>query len=145
MVDCVDFLDSYSDFRDGLLPADRRAGFEAHLKACDSCARYDRVVGGGVQVFRSLPGPSPSPDFHSRLLKRLHAVDLMAAGQRGSGASVGVTLAICAALGAGATALVWDADTDAEPAPVAALATTAAAPDPGVDRGRRAGRVAPGA
>jgi hypothetical protein len=29
-------------------------------------------------------------------------VDLLAAGQRGSGASIGVTLAICAALGAGA-------------------------------------------
>ena len=102
MVDCVEFLDSYSDFRDGLLPAERRTGFEAHVRECSSCARYDRVVGGGVQVFRSLPAPSPSPDFQSRLLKRLHAVDLMAAGERGSGASIGVTLSICAALGAGA-------------------------------------------
>lgn len=101
MVDCTEFLDNYSDFRDGRLSADLGNGFEAHLQVCGSCARYDRVVGGGVQVFRSLPGLTPSPDFQARLLGRLYAVD-RAAGRHGSGASLAVTLMICAALGIGA-------------------------------------------
>lgn len=101
MVDCVEFLENYSDFRDGYLPQARREAFESHVKGCDSCARYDRVVGGGVQVFRSLPELSPSSDFQSRLLRRLHAVDLVASRQA-SGASMAVTFMICLALGLGA-------------------------------------------
>lgn len=101
MVDCAEFLDSYSDFRDGLLPAERGEGFEAHVQSCDSCARYNRVVGGGVQVFQSLPALTPSPDFEARLLHRLHLLD-NAAGRHGSGASLAVTLMICMALGIGA-------------------------------------------
>lgn len=101
MVDCTEFLDGYSDFRDGCMPAGRSARFETHVKTCDSCARYDRVVGGGVQVFRSLPSLAPSPDFNTRLLGRLYAVD-GAVGAHGSGASLTVTLMICAALGFGA-------------------------------------------
>lgn len=101
MVDCAEFLDSYSDFRDGLLPLERRGGFERHVQTCDSCARYDRVVGGGVQVFRSLPGLAPSPDFEARLLHRLHVMDV-SGGRHGSGASLAVTLMICLTLGAGA-------------------------------------------
>jgi hypothetical protein len=101
MVDCAEFLDSYSDFRDGFMSSERKAGFEAHIQVCGSCARYDRVVGGGVQVFRSLPPVTPSADFQDRLLRRLYATD-GAMGRHGSGASVAVTLMICLALGAGA-------------------------------------------
>lgn len=101
MVDCPEFLESYSDYRDGLLPADRGGEFESHLRSCGSCARYDRVVGGGVQVFRSLPVLAPSADFEARLLHRLHVVD-GAMSRHGSGASLAVTLTICLALGFGA-------------------------------------------
>ena len=101
MVECADFLESYSDFRDGLLPLSAEADFEAHLKACASCARYDRVVGGGVQVFRSLPQLSPSPDFQARLRDRLWYVDRSSEGH-GSGASLAVTMLICLSIGASA-------------------------------------------
>lgn len=101
MVDCTEFLESYSDYRDGLLTAGRSGEFESHVRSCGSCARYDRVVGGGVQVFRSLPVVAPSADFQARLLHRLHVVD-SAMSQHGSGASLAVTLMICLALGAGA-------------------------------------------
>lgn len=100
MVECARFLDHYSDYRDGLLPSDEEWRFEAHVRGCDSCARYDRVVRDGVQVFRSLPQLTPSPDFQQRLMGRLYAWEGMMA--RGSGTSLGVTLAICLALGVGA-------------------------------------------
>jgi hypothetical protein len=98
MVDCAEFLESYSEFRDGLLPLSREGGFEAHRKACTSCARYDRVVGGGVQVFRSLPQLSPSPDFEARLRDRLWYLD-RSSERHGSGASLAVTMLICMSIG----------------------------------------------
>ena len=55
MMDCGTFLDGYSDFRDGQLMLPDRVAFEAHLRECASCARYDRVVDGGVKVLRDLP------------------------------------------------------------------------------------------
>jgi hypothetical protein len=101
MVDCRDFLDSYSDFRDGLLTTVVMNGFENHLRECESCARYDRVVGGGVQVIRSLPPLAPSPEFQTRLLDRLRFMDIQA-GEHASGASMGLTLLICIAIGVSA-------------------------------------------
>lgn len=73
----------------------------AHLEVCPACARYDRVIGGGVQVFRTLPAVAPSPDFQTRLLQRLQLMD-HAAGRHGSGASLAMTAMICVALGVGA-------------------------------------------
>lgn len=102
MVDCARFLDHYSEFRDGLLPPDEEGAFENHLQACDSCARYDRVVRDGVQVYRSLPQLTPAPDFQLRLMGRLYARERTRA--HGSGTPLAVTLAICLALGVGAWA-----------------------------------------
>lgn len=101
MLDCAEFLDSYSDYRDGRLAAEREHELEAHINVCESCARYDRVIGGGVKVFRSLPPLTPSPDFQTRLLGHLYALE-SASGRHGSGASMAVTLMICAAIGIGA-------------------------------------------
>lgn len=101
MVDCPEFLESYSDYRDGLLTTARMGRFEDHLRACESCARYDRVVGGGVNVFRSLPPLCPSPGFQARLLERVYYGD-GAQGRHASGASLTVTLMICAAIGVSA-------------------------------------------
>jgi anti-sigma factor RsiW len=63
MMDCDTFLDGHSDFRDGLLTLPDRVAFEAHLRECDHCARYDRVVDRGVQVLRDRPELEVSDDF----------------------------------------------------------------------------------
>ena len=82
MMDCDTFLDGYSDYRDGLLAAAEHAAFDDHLAGCASCARYDRVVAGGVQVLRGLPEPQVSEDFMERLQHRLwHEQDDMAAAR----------------------------------------------------------------
>jgi hypothetical protein len=80
MMDCGTFLDGYSDFRDGQLMLPDRVAFEAHLRECASCARYDRVVDGGVKVLRDLPELEVSGDFMERLQHRIwHEQDDMAA------------------------------------------------------------------
>lgn len=100
MVDCATFLDEYSDFRDGLLAPDESRAFEAHLAACSSCARYDRVVDRGARILRELPELEPSEDFAARLQHRLfHAEEEMRApGRTASGAPTAAVLSIAAAL-----------------------------------------------
>ncbi|WP_420125798.1 zf-HC2 domain-containing protein [Longimicrobium sp.] len=82
MMDCGTFLDGYSDFRDGMLALPDRVAFEAHLRDCASCARYDRVVDGGARVLRDLPELEVSGDFMERLQHRIwHEQDDMAAAR----------------------------------------------------------------
>lgn len=104
MTSCERFLAGYSAFRDDALPWEERVEFEVHLDECASCARYDRVVSRGAQVFRELPELEVSEDFAARLQHRIFTEDLEAARarteRRSAGAafaSVGVAAAIAAA------------------------------------------------
>jgi anti-sigma factor RsiW len=76
MMDCQKFLAEHSDYRDGSVSWAEREAFEAHIEACPSCARYDRVVGRGVDVFRSLPELEVSDDFMDRLKHCIYTEDL---------------------------------------------------------------------
>lgn len=108
MMDCGTFLDGYSDFRDGLLPLPDRVEFDAHLKECDHCARYNRVVDKGVRVYRDLPAIEVSEDFMDRLQHRLYHVDdeLANARRRRSPVSRGAAAALAAAACVAAVALL---------------------------------------
>jgi anti-sigma factor RsiW len=72
-VDCSEFLDRYSDYRDGLLSAPRRAAFRAHLAECAACARHDAAVARGVELLQRMREIQPSSDFGIRLRRRLQA------------------------------------------------------------------------
>jgi hypothetical protein len=100
MMDCSQFLDGYSEFRDGVLGEAERAEYQQHLGTCASCGRYDRVIQRGVTIFRDLPGVEPSSDFMPRLQHRLYHVEdeMRASGHRTSGASSSLLLAIAAAI-----------------------------------------------
>jgi hypothetical protein len=102
MIDCCDFLDRYSDFRDQLLEAAESEAFERHLAACESCTRYDRVVAGGIQTLMRLPDLTPSPDFADRLGRRLSLVDEVLEDGSGSGAPVALVMAVAVAIAAAA-------------------------------------------
>lgn len=71
---CREFVEGYSEFRDDRLRPERERRYRIHLRACPSCARYDRVVSRGVEVFNQLPTPSPSDDFLPRLKHRIYHV-----------------------------------------------------------------------
>jgi anti-sigma factor RsiW len=69
---CADFLDRYSDFRDGVITAPRELRrFERHLSACGECRDYDARVRRGVMALQTSETIHPSADFRRRLDARL--------------------------------------------------------------------------
>lgn len=106
MVECSQFLDDYSAFRDGLLAREVERSYREHLAACPSCARYDRVIEQGARLFRDLPPVEPSQDFVPRLQHRLFHLEeeMRRPGRLGSGTPVAFTLALAAVIGASAWA-----------------------------------------
>jgi len=72
---CNEFIETYSDYHDGLVSGELGTRFERHLEECVSCARYHRVLKRGVGMWRNLPGPSPSRDFLPRLQHRMYHID----------------------------------------------------------------------
>jgi hypothetical protein len=71
-MDCPEFLDRYSDWRDGLVTAPReRRRFERHVTRCASCAGYDTSVRRGVLALQATVTIEPSRDFRRQLDARL--------------------------------------------------------------------------
>jgi hypothetical protein len=70
---CREFLESYSDFRDGLIRDEQRhESLSRHLKVCVACAKYDGSVRHGVRALRLAGGDiDPSPQFRDRLRARI--------------------------------------------------------------------------
>lgn len=69
---CAEFLDRYTEFRDGLVAAPRELRrFERHLAACAQCREYDTAVRRGVLALQALETIEPSRDFRRRLDERL--------------------------------------------------------------------------
>lgn len=71
---CSDFLESFSEYRDGVASADLTARVETHLSTCESCRRYARVYEQGAELLRSLPEAEVADDFHPRLQHRIYHV-----------------------------------------------------------------------
>jgi len=53
-LNCRNFLDAYSDYRDALLDEKQTHLMSVHLESCTSCNRYDRVLREGVQILKEL-------------------------------------------------------------------------------------------
>lgn len=99
LMTCQEFLVRHAEFMDELLPQSEAARWEAHLAACASCARYDRVIRQGVRILRAAPEVEPSSDFFPRLQHRLYNLeDEMRVGNRGPGAGAMASLAIAGML-----------------------------------------------
>jgi len=74
-MDCANFIESYSEYRDGLLAEREEKRLREHADGCARCARYDRVISGGVGILQTLPRPEVSEDFLPRLQYRLFALE----------------------------------------------------------------------
>src|SRR5207244_13607863 len=95
---CAEFLERYTDFRDGLITAPRELRrFERHLLRCAGCRRYDGAVRRGVLALQAAGTIEPSRDFRRRLDARLER-ERRAAGEVPASAGVAVALVIAAAL-----------------------------------------------
>src|SRR6266545_6632963 len=95
---CGEFLDRYTDFRDGLIGAPRELRrFERHLAQCACCRKYDAAVRRGVLALQAAESIEPSPAFRRRLDARL-ARERDAARQVPARAGIAAALFIAAAL-----------------------------------------------
>jgi hypothetical protein len=99
---CSDFLERYSDFRDGRLTD--RVGLQQmqqHLKACARCRRFHAAIREGVGILRALEPVEPTATFRQTLQARLAAAGPPARLQRAltpGAVAVATLLAVAAAL-----------------------------------------------
>jgi len=69
---CTEFLNRYTEFRDGLIAAPRELQrFQRHLAQCPTCRRYDTALRCGVAALQGVETIEPSTDFRLRLEARL--------------------------------------------------------------------------
>jgi len=69
---CQEFLNRYTEFRDGLVAAPRELRrFQRHLVQCQACRRYDAALRRGVAALQGVETIEPSIDFRRRLDARL--------------------------------------------------------------------------
>ena len=95
---CAEYLDRYTDFRDGLISAPRELRrFERHLACCPACRRYDAAVRRGVRALQTVETIEPSPEFRRRLEARL-AQERRALVQVPASAGIAAALFVAAAL-----------------------------------------------
>jgi predicted anti-sigma-YlaC factor YlaD len=71
---CPEFLDRYTEYRDGLVTASRELRrFQRHLAACPGCREYDATVRRGIMALQAAGQIEPSAGFRGRLDARLRA------------------------------------------------------------------------
>src|SRR5579884_2853121 len=93
---CGEFLERYSEFRDGLVTAPReRRRFERHLARCPACRRHDAAVRSGVRALREAAPPAPSPGLRARLAAERRRAR---AGPAGAGIAAALMVAAAVAL-----------------------------------------------
>jgi hypothetical protein len=97
-MNCNDFIDSFSDYEDGLLPESGRVACEDHLAACTSCSRYVEVIQKGRSLLAMLPPVEVGEDFTPRLQHRIYHVadgdSLVREREAGSGTTAVTLLAM---------------------------------------------------
>ncbi len=128
-MDCNEFLDRYSEYRDGENPSagegDAHA-FEAHLAGCTPCRRYHEVIERGTSLLRDADPPVLRDDFRDRLQHRLYDADLRERSPREQGVAAPVALGLMAAATVAVVA-AWGPILEAvTPVPTANLAPIAA-------------------
>jgi anti-sigma factor RsiW len=103
---CPDFLERYSDFRDGRL-TDRfwLQQMQQHLKACANCQRLHAAIREGVGILRALEPVEPTPAFRRALRARLAAAS---SPTELRGALAPGAIAVATLLAVAATLLIYE-------------------------------------
>lgn len=106
-MDCKEFFNRYTEYRDGLMSPEDVARAEVHLSGCPSCQRYRRVVDRGVRELRTVSSATAGEDFQHRLQHRIYHLkdgETLAGGDTRSSAASAVTAVGIAIL---LTAAAW--------------------------------------
>lgn len=103
-VTCNEFLERYSDYRDGIIQGQDRLRLEGHLAVCRQCQGYDARVARGVMVLQNSGEIEPSNALKAQLRERI------AVGHRPELPLMPAYAGILAALVliASVVALLWD-------------------------------------
>jgi hypothetical protein len=72
-VNHADVQSRMADYLEGGLRLSERALFDAHLDACEACARDVRELRAVVSLLRSLPDPEPPADLAQSVMRRVAA------------------------------------------------------------------------
>jgi len=102
---CSDFLDRFSEFRDGEIPPGEAAEFREHLESCASCRRYGAVLDRGIELLRDGPSPELPSDFRDRLQYSIYGLEEERRRRRLTGGAT-KTMAIVATA-AIVSAVIW--------------------------------------
>jgi anti-sigma factor RsiW len=98
-MDCPEFLDRYTEFRDGLVTSSRELRrFQRHLVTCERCREYDIAVRRGVRALHASRHIEPSADFRRRLDERLRDERARAAAPEPVSLRVGIAAALLVAV-----------------------------------------------
>jgi hypothetical protein len=100
---CRDFLEHYSDFRDGrITDRDDLQRMQQHLRACHRCRRFHWAIREGVDLLRAQQPLEPTPAFRHALRARLATAAASGAHRQGAllpgAVTVATLLAVAAAL-----------------------------------------------
>ncbi len=96
-MDCQAFLKLHSEYLDERLEQEDADRCGAHAAACESCARYDRIVRRGLELLRREPPVSVSAEFTTRLERRLLRGRDELFTERAPGTSSGAALSLALA------------------------------------------------
>ena len=70
-MNCRQFRHEHLEYLDGTLSDEATVSIGLHLGSCTECARFDSIVRRGLLVVWNLRAIEPSPDFLSRLRRRI--------------------------------------------------------------------------
>lgn len=95
---CAEFLERHTDYRDGLItsPRDLRR-FARHLAHCATCRRYDVTIREAVRALHDSAPITPSADFRQRLDARI-AVERRRVPRMPAQSGVSATMLVLSAL-----------------------------------------------
>ena len=74
-MNCSEFLSQFSEYYDAPEGAPVRQEAEAHMAACEKCARYNEVVTRSVALLHVMPRAELAESFRLRLQHRLFHLD----------------------------------------------------------------------
>jgi hypothetical protein len=96
---CSEFLERYTDFRDGLVTAPRELRrFQRHMAQCPSCRMHDVALRHGVSALQDTDTVQPSRDFRRRLELRLERERALARPSLPARAPVAAALFVAVAI-----------------------------------------------
>jgi hypothetical protein len=114
---CSDFLDRFSEFRDGDVPPGEAEGFRMHLESCASCRRYVSVLDRGIELLKDGPAPELPSDFSDRLQYSIYGLEEERRRRRLTGGGTKAMAVVATA--AMVSAVIWtplaDLGQEAEP------------------------------